>query len=245
MAVTVSLEKLLEVGAHFGHQYKRWNPKMKPFMYAVKDGIFVFDLIKTNDQLIEALEVLTEASKNGKTILIVGTKKQAKQKVVEVGEATGCPYVSERWLGGTLTNFMQIKRSVDRLSDLDSKIASKEYTKKEKLLMERKVEKIKKACGGIFKLDRIPDLMIIVDVHREKGAIAEARNLRIPTIGIIDSNADPNKVNWPVPMNDDATKAIEYVLDLMKEAILEGKNGPVKTPKVKAKAKKATKTNDK
>ncbi len=229
--IDVSLENLLESGAHFGHQYRRWHPKMKPYLYAVKEGVYIFDLIKTKSALEEALAVLTKASKEGKTILLVGTKKQIKEKIKSIAEDSGCPYVNERWLGGTLTNFDQIKKSRDKLSALKEELASakeKGYTKKERLLLERKIEKLLKSFGGILDLNGYPDLIVIVDIHREKGALVEAEKLNIPVLAIVDSNSNPELVDWIIPMNDDATKALEYVLDLIKEAIQEGKKKTVK-----------------
>jgi small subunit ribosomal protein S2 len=224
--IDVSLEELLETGAHFGHQYRRWNPKMKPFMYAVKEGIYVFDLVKTREGILKALDILSEAASKDKVILFVGTKKQAKDKVRQVADECRCPYVNGRWLGGTLTNFEQIRRSVDSLASLEAELeTAKEegYTKKERLLLERKIEKLNKSFGGIISLKDKPDLMVIVDTHREKGAVVEADKEGIETIGIVDSNADPTKVDYVVPMNDDASKAIDYVLDLFSQAIMEGK----------------------
>ncbi len=234
MATELSLDKLLEVGAHFGHQYKRWNPKMKPFMYTVKDGVYVFDLVKTHELLKEALEAIKDFSSRGKTILFIGTKKQAKDKIKEIAEKTSCPYINERWLGGTLTNFDQIGKSIKNLNELKEKVkvAKKEgYTKKERLLMARQIEKLKKNFGGIIGLEALPDLMVIFDTHKEAMAVKEANKLGIPIVGVVDSNADPEGVNWPVPMNDDATKAVEYVLDLFCQAVLDGKGKDKKLKK--------------
>src|SRR3989344_5205041 len=185
----VSLEKLVETGAHFGHQVRRWNPRMKPYLYGEEGGVHIFDLIKTKKCLDEALEVLQKASKEGKKILIVGTKKQAKEKVKEIAIEAGVFYVNERWLGGTLTNFDQLRLSTQKMTDMEKKYADGYYNKYKK----------------------------------KKGAVREAANKAVETVGLIDSNSDPDVVDWPIPMNDDATKAIEYVLDLFKEAIMEGR----------------------
>src|SRR3990170_3235779 len=176
----VSLEKLVETGAHFGHQVRRWNPRMKPYLYGEEGGVHIFDLIKTKKCLDEALEVLQKASKEGKKILIVGTKKQAKEKVKEIAIEAGVFYVNERWLGGTLTNFDQLRLSTQKLTDMEKKYAEGYYNKYTK---------------------------------KEEGAVREAANKAVETVGLIDSNSDPDVVDWPIPMNDDATKAIEYVLD--------------------------------
>ena len=203
MKKAVSLEELLEAGAHFGHQSRRWNPKMAPYLYGVVEGIHIFDLPKTKAALEEALGALTEAASAGKVILLLGTKKQVKDKIIEVGQATDCPYVSERWLGGTLTNFEQMKRTIERF------------------------------LGGISSLKALPDVLFVVDTHKEKGAIKEAVKSKIETVGIVDSNADPMVVDYPIPMNDDASKALSYVLDLVKEAILEGKKKIKPAPETK------------
>lgn len=231
----VSLERLLEGGAHFGHQYRRWNPKMEPYLYAVKEGVYVFDLLKTRDCLIKALEVLSQAAKSGKVILFVGTKKQVKDRLKEVAVTCGCPYVTERWLGGTLTNFEQMKTSIRELHDLEDLLQTAKqagYTKKERLLMKRKIAKMKRIFGGIISLQKYPDLMVVIDTHREKGAIREALKCSVETIGLVDSNADPYQVDWPIPMNDDASKALDYVLDLFQIAII-GKTAKPKKIKTK------------
>lgn len=226
MKKDISLEKLLEAGAHFGHQSRRWNPKMAPYLYGVEEGIHVFDLPKTKIALEEALNALSEAASAGRVILLLGTKKQVKDKMIEVGQATGCPYVSERWLGGTLTNFEQMKRTIDKLADMKVKMEKGDYakfTKKERLLIERDIARMERFLGGVSSLKALPDLLFVVDTHKEKGAIKEAIKMKIETVGIVDSNADPTVVDYPIPMNDDASKALSYVLDLVKDAILEGK----------------------
>lgn len=226
MKKDISLEKLLETGAHFGHQSRRWNPKMAQYLYGVVEGIHVFDLPKTKAALTQALDALTQAAAAGKVILLLGTKKQVKDKIIEVGQATGCPYVSERWLGGTVTNFEQMKRTIDKLADMKSKMEKGDYakfTKKERLLIERDIARMERFLGGISSLKALPDVLFVVDTHKEKGAVKEAAKAKIETVGIVDSNADPTVVDYPIPMNDDASKALSYVLDLVKDAILEGK----------------------
>lgn len=220
--VGVDLEKLLEVGAHFGHQAKRWNPKMAEYLYGVSDGVHVFDLVKTKEKLEEALKVLKEAKKNKKIVLFIGTKKQAQEKVKEVAQATNSHYIIQRFLGGTFTNFEQVRKSIKKLDDLNTKMANGEfaaYTKKEKLLISREIEKLEKNFSGIAKLTRLPDLVVIIDTHRENGAVTESNRMKIDVVGLVDSNGDPTKVKYPIPMNDDANRALEYVLDLMKEAL--------------------------
>lgn len=222
----VSLKTLLEVGAHFGHQARRWNPKMAPYLYGVQEGVHVFDLVKTKEALEEALEAIKTAASEGKVILLLGSKKQAKDKIIEIGSETGVPYVSERWLGGTITNFEMIKRSLTKLSEMKAKMAAGEYniyTKKERLLLEREIARLERFFGGMASLEKTPDMLVVVDTHKETGAVKEARKSKITVVGIVDSNADPAAVDYPIPMNDDASKALDYVLGLIKEAIVEGK----------------------
>ena len=240
----ISPEKLVESGAHFGHQMRRWDPRMEEYMYKVQDNTFIFDLIKTTSLLSEALEFLKEQSRSGKSILFVDTKKQSKDKLVEVAKETGSYFVTERWLGGTFTNFDQIKRSLRKMEDMRTKLNNGEYasyTKKERLLISRDIEKLERMVGGLSGMERIPDCLVIVDTHKEATAVAEGNALKVPVVGIVDSNGNPDVVDFPIPMNDDATAAVSYVLDLMKDAILEGKKG-VKTEKPKKTVKKSEET---
>jgi len=226
MPVKVSLKDLLESGAHFGHQTKRWNPKMEEFLYGSQEGVHVFDLTITKERLEEALSFLTQAAKEGKKILFVCTKKQAKAKAKEVAQATDTYFVTERWLGGTLTNFEQIEKSLKKMAEMKEKMAAGEYnhfTKKERLLLEREITRLERFFGGMSGMEKIPDILVVVDTKREAGVLKEAQKKGVETVGIVDSNADPTEVDYPIPMNDDASKALEYVLDLMGKAILEGK----------------------
>jgi small subunit ribosomal protein S2 len=247
MSQTISLEKMVEAGAHFGHQMRRWNPQMRDYLHSVKDGVFVFDLVKTGELLEEALNVLTDASKNGKTILIVGTKKQVKEATKALAKETGIFSVTERWLGGTFTNFGQIKRSVTKLTDTKAKLASggyADFTKKERLLIARDVEKLERMFGGLVGMNKLPDVMLVIDTHREQSAVTEARRMKIPTIGVVDSNGDASDVDYPIPMNDDASTALEYVLGLFEGAILEGQGRTktvVEAPKTAIKKEKKEK----
>lgn len=228
MAIKISLEELLKAGAHFGHQARRWNPKMKPYLYGVQEGVHVFDLTKTKKALEGALEVIHQVASKGRVILLVGTKKQAREKIREVGEATGTHYVNERWLGGTITNFEQIQKSIKKLSDMKKAMQEGEYdkfTKKERLLLEREIERLERFFGGVKNMKDLPDILFIVDIKKEKTAIKEAKIKGVTTVAIVDSNCDPTLVDYPIPMNDDATKAIEYAVDLVGKAISEGKKG--------------------
>jgi len=223
--VNIQLEDLLESGAHFGHQVKRWNPKVKEFVYGEQDGVHIFDLVKTKEALEVALAEITKTIKAGQSILLLATKKQAKAKALEILQETGISVVTERWLGGTITNFSQLKRSIDTLADMKVKLSTgyyAKYTKKERLLIEREKERLERFFGGITNLTRTPDLLIVVDIKKEITAIKEANRKNVPIIGLVDTNSDPNLVDFPIPMNDDATKALELVLGYVKEAILEG-----------------------
>lgn len=238
--VNISLEDLLESGAHFGHQVKRWNPKVKEFVYGEQDGVHVFDLVKTKEALEIALAEITKVVKAGGSILLLATKKQAKDKALEILQETGISVVTERWLGGTITNFNQLKKSIDMLADMKVKFSTgyyAKYTKKERLLLEREKERLERFFGGITNLKSTPDLLIVVDIKKEITAIKEANRKNVSIIGIVDTNSDPNLVDFPIPMNDDATKALHLVLDYIKKAILEGQSKEkevAKTPKVKA-----------
>ena len=245
--IKIDVQKLFDTGAHLGHQTKRWDPRITPYLYGSREGVHVFDLDKTQKALEEVLGVLTKASKDGKRIIVVGTKSQAQESVEKLGKNTGVMYVSKRWLGGTLTNIGQIKKSLTKLEDLQGKTAPKEYgnmTKFERLQMKRAMEKLETMFGGITELKEVPDLMIIVDVNRESSAVAEAKTMGVETIGFVDSNSDPYCVDWPIPMNDDSVSAIEYVLGLFETAINMGKKVvkvKAEVKKVKAKAKPKTK----
>lgn len=218
----VSLEQLLEAGAHYGHMVKRWNPKMEEYIYDTIDGVHVFDLIKTKAAIEEALGVIAEAKKAGKIVLLVGTKKQAKDAVRAAGEASGAPYVDVRWLGGTFTNFNQVRNSVQQIDSLREGLESGEFrnrTKKERLMISRKIEKLEGSVGGIKTMSALPDLLVIVDTHKEQAALREAKAKKIPVIGIVDTNADPSLVDYVVPMNDDSVHSIEYFMNLVAEVL--------------------------
>ncbi|MFC1625919.1 30S ribosomal protein S2 [Patescibacteria group bacterium] len=227
MAIKISLDELLETGAHFGHQARRWNPKMKPYLYGSQEGVHVFDLTKTKEALEEALNFLTVSSKEGKVILFLGTKKQARDKVKEVAIECGMPYVYERWLGGAISNFEQINKSIKKLAEMKEAMAAGEYakyTKKERLLMDREIARLERFFGGLTGMQKPPDVLFIADVKKETGAAKEARSINIPVVGIVDSNADPDLADYPIPANDDATKVLDYILELVKQAVLAGKS---------------------
>lgn len=220
--VNVSLEELIDAGAHFGHQTRRWNPKMEEYIYGSEGGVHIFDLTKTKPLIEEALEFLAKSAKEGKKILILGTKKQIKDKVAEVSEKIGVPYVNERWLGGTISNFGQIKKSIKKMEDMKEGLASgayAKYTKKERLLIDREITRLEKLFGGMKSLTGTPDILFVIDTKREAAAVHEANTKKIPVVGIVDTNSDPDPVTYPIPMNDDAARALEYMLDLVAKAI--------------------------
>ncbi len=222
--VNVSLEELMDAGAHFGHQTRRWNPKMKEYIYGAEDGVHIFDLTKTKPLIEEALEFLAKSAKEGKKILILGTKKQIKDKVAEVCEKIGIPYVNERWPGGTISNFGQIKRSIKKMEEMKENLATgfyAKYTKKERLLIDREITRLERLFGGMKSLEGVPDILFVIDTKREGSAVHEANERKIPVVGIVDTNSDPDKIDYPIPMNDDASRALEYILDLVAKAISE------------------------
>ncbi|MGA3292252.1 MAG: 30S ribosomal protein S2 [Candidatus Microgenomates bacterium] len=225
MAIKVSLEELMDTGAHFGHQTKRWNPKMEEYLYGQEGGVHIFDLTKTKPLIEEALVFITKSVKEGKTVLILGTKKQIKDKVAEVAEKVGVPYVNERWLGGTISNFEQIKRSIKKMEEMKENMTTgvyNKYTKKERLLIDREIARLGRFFGGIKTLTKVPDVLFVIDTKRESGAVHEANVGKVSVVGIVDSNSDPDPIDYPIPMNDDASKALEYILNLVGEAIAEG-----------------------
>jgi small subunit ribosomal protein S2 len=221
----VSLEELLEAGAHFGHIVRRWNPKMKEFIWMSRDGVHVFDLAQTASRLEAACQYLFEAARDGKRILFVGTKRQAKEAVKEVAIKIGVPYVTERWLGGTLTNWGQIKNRIKHMAEMREKRAKgdfSKYTKKEQLLFDREINKLERFFGGIDKLESMPEVMFVVDTHKERVAIREAKNKGVKVVGVTDSNADPSLVDYPIPANDDAIRSIKLIVDAAAAAVEAG-----------------------
>jgi small subunit ribosomal protein S2 len=231
--INVSLDELLESGAHFGHQTRRWNPKMGEYLYGSENGVHIFDLTKTKPLIEEALDFITRSVKEGKTVLLLGTKKQVKDKVAEVAEKAGVPYVNERWLGGTISNFEQMRRSIKKMEEMRVNMTSgfyNKYTKKERLLIDREIARLNRFFGGIKTLTNVPDILFVIDTKREAGAVHEANERKVPVVAIVDSNSDPDLIDYPIPMNDDASKALEYILNLVGQAIENGK-GKVETVK--------------
>ncbi|MBP7992321.1 MAG: 30S ribosomal protein S2 [Candidatus Magasanikbacteria bacterium] len=222
-----SILDMLQSGVHFGHHVSRWHPKMKPFIYGDRNQIHIIDLEKTEEQLQLILPVVKQMAAEGKQILFVTTKPQARELVKQAAIACGMPYLTERWLGGLLTNFAEIKKLIKKYNTLKEKQAKGElgnYTKKEQLEIAKELEKMDTYLAGLSTLERMPDALFIPAVQREKTAVVEANKMNVPIIGICDSNANPVKVTYPIPANDDAVKSITLMVDLVSKAIAEGKN---------------------
>lgn len=223
----VSMKQLLEAGVHFGHQTRRWNPKMKKFIFDERNGIYIIDLQKTMHQLGAVYDEVKERASRGETILFVGTKKQAKESIFEEAARCGMPSVSHRWLGGMLTNYTTIQKRVAYLKDLQKQENEGEFelrTKKEALNLRRKMEKLHRVLGGVMHMGNLPDALFVVDPKKEHIAVVEARKLGIPIIGIVDTNCDPDLIDYPIPANDDAIKAVRLISSLMADAVIEGRN---------------------
>lgn len=237
----ITLKDLLEAGVHFGHQTKRWNPKMKPFIFMEKNGIHIIDLRKTLDAVDEARKAILKNAEEGKSVLFLGTKMQAKTAIKEEAERSGMPYVTERWLGGTLTNFGTIRKSLGKLEYLESLEADgkiEQFSKKEALKLSKDREKLLRTLGGIRTMDRVPSLLFVIDTKKEYNAVREARKLKIPIIGLIDTNADPEEVDYPIPANDDAMRAIRLFCRMVADATIDGRAKFLEGQEIEA-AKKA------
>ena len=218
-------QQLLEAGVHFGHLKKKWNPKMLPYIFAEKKGIHIIDLNKTVESLQEAAAAMKAIARSGKKIMFVATKKQAKEIVQESAKRVNMPFVTERWLGGMLTNFNTVRKSVKKMQSIEKMLAdgsAESLTKKEKLTLSRDRDKMEKVLGGIAQISRIPAALFMVDIGHEHIALAEAKRLNINTFGMVDTNCDPNKVDFAIPANDDATKSIAIIVNYITAAIAEG-----------------------
>jgi len=235
----IKLKDLLEAGCHFGHRVSRWNPKMKPYIFRAQDNVHIFDLVKTKEGLEGACNFVRQLVAKGGKIVFIGTKKQAKEIIKEAALRAGMPYVNNRWVGGTITNWEVIKKNLDRLQELKSKMDKgefKKYTKKENLLINKEISKLEKEYGGISQLENFPEAIFVVDVHREQGAIKEANKKGVKVVGIVDSNADPDTVDYIIPANDDAIKSISLLTSAIVDAILEGKKHLNKEKKTETEA---------
>ena len=227
MAV-VAMKQLLEAGVHFGHQTRRWDPKMAEYIFQARNGIHIIDLQKTSKKIDEAYAFLKEQAEEGKTVLFVGTKKQAQECVKEAAEKSGMYYVDQRWLGGMLTNFDTIRTRVQRLKDLEKMQEDGTFEvlpKKEVILLKKEMEKLERNLGGIKDMEEIPGVIFLVDPKKEHIAVLEAKKLGIPVIGLVDTNCNPEEVDYAIPGNDDAIRAVKLITDVMANAIIEGRQG--------------------
>lgn len=223
----LTFDELLEAGCHFGHLKRKWNPKMAPYIFKEHNGIHIIDLQKTIAKADEAAAALKQIAKSGKKVLFVATKKQAKEVVSDMAKSVDMPFVTERWPGGMLTNFQTIRKAVKKMNSLDQLMKDKDFnsiSKRERLQVERERAKLNKNLGSIAELTRLPSALFIIDINKEHIAVAEARKLNIPTFALVDTNCNPELVDYAIPANDDASKSIAAILKLMKEAIEEGEN---------------------
>jgi len=241
------MKKLLEVGVHFGHQTKRWNPKMAPYIFTSRNGIYIIDLQKSSKKIDEAYKAINEISAKGGKTLFVGTKKQAQEAIKEEAIRSGSFYVNSRWLGGTLTNFKTIQKRIRRLKELekmDQDGTLDLFTKKEAILLRKEMAKLEKNLGGIKEMRRLPQALFVVDPKAEHNAVAEAKILGIPVFGIVDTNCDPDEVDYVIPANDDAIRAVKLIVAAMADAVCEAKSEPLTVAYVKDEDDKEVTMND-
>ena len=227
MAV-VAMKQLLEAGVHFGHQTRRWDPKMAEYIFQARNGIHIIDLQKTSKKLDEAYDFMKSQAEEGKTVLFVGTKKQAQDCMKEAAEKSGMYYVNQRWLGGMLTNFETIQKRVQRLNELETMEQDGTFEvlpKKEVILLKKEMEKLERNLGGIKEMTELPGVIFLVDPKKERIAILEARKLDIPVVGLVDTNCNPEDVDYCIPGNDDAIRAVKLIADAMADAVIEGNQG--------------------
>ena len=227
MAV-VAMKQLLEAGVHFGHQTRRWDPKMAEYIFQARNGIHIIDLQKTSKKLDEAYEFIKEQAEEGKTVLFVGTKKQAQECMKEAALKCGMYYVDQRWLGGMLTNFDTIQTRIKRLKDLETMAEDGTFDvlpKKEVILLKKEMEKLERNLGGIKDMDKLPGVIFLIDPKKERIAVLEAKKLNIPVVGLVDTNCNPEEVDYAIPGNDDAIRAVKLIADVMANAVIEGRQG--------------------
>jgi small subunit ribosomal protein S2 len=229
VAASVSIKDLLEAGVHFGHQTRRWNPKMKQYIFGERNGIYIIDLQKTHRLLQDALQFVQDLAAQGKNVLFIGTKRQAQEAIAEEARRCGMPFVTERWLGGLLTNFVTVRRSLERLRELEMTLTGPQETQRERLTkkelahLDKERAKLEKNLTGIKGMKSVPDAVFVIDTRREAIAVAEARKLKIPVIGILDTNSDPDEVDVPIPGNDDALRAIRLFAGKVADSVLAGR----------------------
>ena len=236
MAV-VAMKQLLEAGVHFGHQTRRWDPKMAEYIFQARNGIHIIDLQKTSKKLDEAYSFIKEQAEEGKTVLFVGTKKQAQECMKEAALKCGMYYIDQRWLGGMLTNFDTIRTRVQRLKDLETMQEDGTFDilpKKEVILLKKEMEKLERNLGGIKEMEKLPGVIFLIDPKKERIAILEAKKLGIPVVGLVDTNCNPEELDYPIPGNDDAIRAVKLIADVMANAVIEGKQGESFEPEMES-----------
>ncbi|EON73323.1 30S ribosomal protein S2 [Lysinibacillus sphaericus] len=235
----ISMKQLLEAGVHFGHQTRRWNPKMKKYIFVERNGIYIIDLQKTVKKLEEAYDFMRQVGQDGGKVLFVGTKKQAQEAIKDEAERSGNYYINQRWLGGTLTNFGTIQKRVARMKAIEKMEEEGTFEvlpKKEVIQLKKEHERLVKFLGGIRDMHNLPDVMFVVDPRKERIAVAEARKLNIPLVGIVDTNCDPDEIDYVIPANDDAIRAVKLLTAKMADALIESKQGEEEAPAVEAAA---------
>ncbi|AJK88957.1 30S ribosomal protein S2 [Lysinibacillus sp. HST-98] len=235
----ISMKQLLEAGVHFGHQTRRWNPKMKKYIFVERNGIYIIDLQKTVKKLEEAYDFMRQVGQDGGKVLFVGTKKQAQEAIKDEAERSGNYYINQRWLGGTLTNFGTIQKRVARMKQIEKMEEEGTFEvlpKKEVIQLKKEHERLIKFLGGIRDMHDLPDVMFVVDPRKERIAVAEARKLNIPLVGIVDTNCDPDEIDYVIPANDDAIRAVKLLTAKMADALIESKQGEEEAPAVEAAA---------
>lgn len=233
MPDTVTIKQLLEAGAHFGHQTSRWHPRMKTYIFTKRNGIHIIDLEQTSSMLNKACDFVQKVAAEGGTILFVGTKKQAQEAVIEEAQRCGMYYVNQRWLGGVLTNFATIQTRIDYLVRLEDRQAKGDFNrlpKKEALKLEEEILRLNRQMGGIKEMTSLPSALFIVDTVKERIAIAEAKRVGIPVVAIVDTNCNPNEIDYPIPANDDAIKTIKLICNKLADSVIKGKTGEVGVP---------------
>lgn len=222
--IEISLKELLEAGCHFGHQAQRWNPRMRSYIFDVREGVHIFDLAKTKQGLEEAIEFAKTTVRGGGKIIFLGTKRQSQEIIREAAKKAGMPYISERWMGGLLTNWEQVKKSIDKLNSMKKDREAgeyKKYTKKERLLLDREINRLEKFFGGLAELKEPPTALFVVDIKKEGAAVREAKKTKVPLIALVDSNCDPTPIDWIIPANDDAVGSIQFVVEKIALSITE------------------------
>lgn len=226
MPSKVTMKQMLEMGVHFGHRTQKWNPKMAPYIFMQRNGIHILDLQQTLANLHEYYDMIVELSRKGGTVLFVGTKRQAQETIAQEAERAGMPYINERWLGGTLTNWRTIRERIEELKRLEARRDRGEFsqlTKREALVRDREIEKLQFRLGGIRTMKRLPDLLVVVDTNREATAVKEANTLNIPVLAMVDSNCNPDHIDYLLPANDDAMRSIKLIISAIADAIIEGR----------------------